>query len=139
MVAATMNAREKYTRAADDRLCTVGTQSGTCKCFLQKIAGSNSVKGTDVIAPMRPTRSVKKGIALATVNEVAAMVPDRTIHRTAGGAFLKKDDNVVRATVGVCIDDDDDSVHGCTCCCCCPRSRSILLQMACELIATKSV
>jgi hypothetical protein len=51
----------------------VGFQMGTVMYLRQKTAGSNKVSGTEVSAPMRATKSWKKGIALATVYAAVAM------------------------------------------------------------------
>ena len=67
IVAVTTKTTEKYTKAMDHMESVVGHHSGTDKCLRQKMAGNRSVSGTDVKAPIKATKSVKKGMALATV------------------------------------------------------------------------
>lgn len=110
-VAVTAKTREKYTKAADQMESFVGHHSGTDKCLRQKMAGNRSVSGTDVKAPTKATKSVKNGMAFATVYAVIAMSAVSTTQRMAGL---------------------NESGNQCTRC---QSKRSILLQMACELMA----
>lgn len=44
-------------------------KSGISLTFLMYIAGSNNVKGTDVNAPIKETKSLKNGMAFAIKND----------------------------------------------------------------------
>ena len=66
-VAVTMKMTEKYVKAMETIESLVGHHRGTDKFLRQKMAGNKSVKGTAVMAPINDTKSIKNGMALATV------------------------------------------------------------------------
>jgi hypothetical protein len=47
------------------------------------MAGRSKVSGTDVIDPIKATRSLKNGIAFATMYAATAIIPVKTIQRFA--------------------------------------------------------
>jgi hypothetical protein len=93
VVAVTMKMSEKYVKAVDHPASHVGHHRLTFKCLRQKMAGNKSVSGTDVSAPIKDTKSLKKGMALATVYAVTAMNPVSIIQRSAGSAVVVKPGN----------------------------------------------
>mmetsp|Transcript_11038 Transcript_11038/g.13959 ORF Transcript_11038/g.13959 Transcript_11038/m.13959 type:complete len:84 (-) Transcript_11038:598-849(-) len=69
-------------------------KSGISLIFLMYIAGSNNVKGTDVNAPIKETKSLKNGIAFAIKNDDIDTTNVRIAQRSRW--YLCRENNVIR-------------------------------------------
>jgi len=88
-VAKIMKIMAKYVRAKEAGSSLQPPNRGTRKFLRQNTAGNSSVKGTLVTAPIKLTKSVKKGMALATVYAKNTMIKVKIIHRTQACASTK--------------------------------------------------